>query len=200
MRPSIETRILSQFTSGAEAEAYTISDLARRTKAAYPHVHAAVTTLLTEGVLNAATAGHALFCTLNLENDLCRTLLNEANYHHKQHLLAAPNLKNLDAEVRRLVIAEPRILAVISGDNGLRFIITDKDTRRPILQQTTLLNISFTTPNELQQELLASMTLLKGSTVLFGYDRLLLLLQPIHEQLRLNHSTLFRGATKGERR
>jgi hypothetical protein len=143
--------------------------------------------------------GRALFCTPNLENDLCRTLLNEANCRRKQHLLSAPNLKNLDAEVRRLVIGEPRIIAVISNGTGLRFVVTEKAAQRDILRQTDLLNISFSTPDELRQELLASMALFKDSVVLFGYDRLLLILQPIHERLRLNHSTLFRSDRKGAR-
>ena len=159
MRPSIETRILSTYIAGAEAEAHSISELARQAKAAYPHAHAAVTALLNDRILVSMNVGRALFCTPNLENDLCRTLLNEANCRRKQHLLSAPNLKNLDAEVRRLVIGEPRIIAVISNGTGLRFVVTEKAAQRDILRQTDLLNISFSTPDELRQELLASMAL-----------------------------------------
>lgn len=192
MRTSIETRILSLFTAGAEAESFSISEIARKTGAAYPHVHAAVTGLLSQQVLLSTNIGKALYCSPNFESDLCRHLLSEAMLWRKETLLGAPNLKNINAQIRQLATSDSRLIAVILNNDALRFVITDKAAANEILKQTTILNVSFSTPGELKSELLNSLALLDGATVLLGYDRLLLLLAPLQQQLRLNHSALFR--------
>lgn len=193
MRPSIETRLLSSYTGGAEHQFYSISQLARAAKAAYPHAHAAITGLVDKGVLEATIVGRSLLCTPNLASERCRLLLCEANLGRKERLLASPNLRNLDAEVRRLAVDDHRLVAAILKGERLRFVVTDHDCQRDLLRRTSLVNISFSTPDELRQELLRSPEPLTGATPLLGYDRLLLLLLPIQRQMGLNHSALFRG-------
>jgi hypothetical protein len=198
VRPSIEVRVLATYL-GDECEAWTISELARKTGAAYPHVHAAVTGLIGGGVLRARTVGKALYCSPDFSNGRCRALACEANVDRKERLLNAPNLRNMDAEVRRLVIAEPRIVAVIQNGAAVRFLVTEKAAQRDILRKTQLLNLSFSTVDEYRAELLASFSSLRDATVLEGYDRLLLLLSPMQEQLLLNHAQLFRGVKERRR-
>lgn len=206
-RLGIEARILSLFCGGNEAEAYNISQLARGTGAAYPHAHAAVGRMLAEGLLRSSAVGRSTTCTPDLTNDLARNLLAQADLHRKRQALSTPNLMNLDGELRTLATEEPRLIAAfLDGSDGVRFIVTDKAAQQAILKRTTLINLSFSTPDELRAELLASMDLLKGSVALLGYERFLLILAPIQERLMLNHSALFRplragqGGTKGVRR
>ncbi len=194
---AIETRILSIYLAGSEAEAYTISELARRTGAAYPHVHAAARRMAADGLLEIRAVGRASYCSVNLADGLARNLLAQAALRRKPSALSSPNLRNLDAEVQRLAVEEPRLIAALLAKEGLRLIVTERDAVRPILRKTALLNVSFSTPDELRDELLGSMALLDGATPLLGYARLLLHLAPVHERLLLNHAALFRGKTGG---
>jgi len=196
-RAAIEIRILSTYLAGSEAEAYSISELAHRAGAAYPHVHAAVRRMTHDGLLVVRTVGRGVYCTVNLADGLARNLLAQAALRRKAAFLAHPNLRNLDAEIRRLAVEEPRLIAALLVKDGIRFIISEKDAIRPILRQTDLPDITFSTPEELRAELLGSMALLADATPLHGYDQLLLHLQPVQKRLMLNHAALFRGVQRG---
>ncbi len=189
----IELRILSLYIVGSEIEAYNISELARRSGGAYPHVHAAVKGLVAQGVLKELRLGRSRYCTVDLSSDLARNLLAQASLLRKRATLSSPNLRNMDAEVQRLALDEPSLLSAIYKEGALRFVVAEKKTAIRLLRQTNLINVSFATPAEFRAELLRSFDLLDGATILYGYERLLLSLSPIHEQLRLNYSRLFRG-------
>lgn len=190
-RAAIETRILSLYTAGCEAEAFNISELARGTGAAYPHVHAAVNGMIAQGILRGHAVGKSLCCTVNLKDALARNLLGQAAVRRKEGSLDRPNLRNMDGQILRLAVEEPRLLSVILSKERLLFVVTDRSAIRPLLARTDLINIVFSTPDELREQLLATLAPIEG-TVLHGYDRLLLMLIPIQERLLLNHSRFFR--------
>jgi hypothetical protein len=198
-RAAIETRILSLYAAGCEAEAYNIREISLKTNAAYPHVYAAVQEMVKRGLLVSSVVGKAVYCRINLANDLARNLLCQALIRKQETALAKPNLKNLAAELRRLAREEPRLLAVVLNGERLRCLVTDAKAARPLLRKTDLPNISFSTPAELREELIGSMAVLDGALIFLGYERVLLTIEPIQEQLLLNHSALFRSKARGTR-
>lgn len=187
----ILSRIITAFLGHNIAEPLNISQISREIGAAYPHTYNAVSELIDEHILIAKTIGKSRYCTLNLESDRARSLLGTSFVEHKESRLTTKNLQNLNQEIRRLSLIEPSILAAIFHENFVQIVITDKSKTRTILKNTAIPNISFLTPKELQNSLLNSLDLLDG-VVLFGSDRLLLLVHPIQQQLMLNHSALFR--------
>ncbi len=192
-RVAIETRILSLYVAGSEAEVFNVSEIAKGVGAAYPHTHAAVKRMIRDGILSAITVGKSILCSVNLENDLARNLLAQAQCRRKASLLSRPNLLNLDAEMRRIAAEEPQVIVAILNKEGIRFIVTERKAAMAVLRRTSMLGLSFSDPDEFRAELLTSMRTLDGSTILFGYDRLLLILLPIHRQLSLNHARCFRA-------
>ena len=192
----IDLRILSLYIAGSEIEAYNISELARRSGGAYPHVHAAVKSLVARGVLKELRLGRSRYCTVDLSSDLTRNLLAQASLLRKRALLTSPNLRNMDAEVQRLALDDPSLLAAVYKEGALRFLVADRKAPARLLRRTSLINVSFSTPAELRTELLASFGTLTDAVVLHGYERILMTLLPVQEQLRLNHSRLFRGEEK----
>ncbi len=201
-RAAIELRILSLYTAGAEAEAYSISEIARATNAAYPHVHAAVTRMLDEGLLHEYRIGKSVFCRVDLTNQLTRNLLAQAGLRRKEEELNTPGpkisaLRNIDREVQRLAVDDSAIIAALYKDGAVTLVVTERKETRRILKQTFLPQLAFTTPRKLKEQLLSTTEPLAGSIVLLGYERLLLLLSPIHEQLLFLHSRLA-GRRHGE--
>lgn len=194
-RAAIEARILSLYADGYEAEAYSISDLSRKADAAYPHVHATVVAMEKEGLLKTRELGRSRYCTVCLENDMARNLLAQADVRRKADALKKPNLENLDRMVRDLTATEPGLLAVILHEGSLLFVIAENSlaVRRRVLRKVGIPNISFSTPEDLGSLLLRDLSLLRDGIVLFGYERILLLLLPFQERLLLNHGALFRG-------
>ncbi len=189
---AIQQRILSLYSAGSETEAYNISEIARKTGAAYPHVHAAVQRLITQQVLIEYKFGNSRYCRVNLNNDVARALLTQANLILKAQQMDTPNLRNLDEEIKQLAIEEPRLLAAIYQYGKLRFLVSDKDAIKSILQKTGLINITFNTPQEFREEILAGSASLTNAIILHGCDTLLLNLSPIQDQLFLNYSRFFR--------
>lgn len=193
-RVAIEVRILSSYIGGYETEAYNISELSRKTGAAYPHVYETVQQMLKDGLLRVRRVGRSSYCTINLADGLARNLLAQSVLRRNRRALRRPNLHNLEAEVESIALEEPNLISVILlRDGTLHFIVSEQKSKRAILKRTDLINISFSTPEEFQKEILSSMELLRGSHILYGYEHILLLLLPIQEQLLLNHSVLFRG-------
>jgi len=194
-RAAIELRILSLYTAGDEAEAYNISEIARATNAAYPHVHAAVVRMLDEGLLHEYRVGKSVFCRVDLTNQLTRNLLAQAGLRRKEEELnnaasRASELRNIDREVQRLAVDDSAIIAALYKDGAVTLVVTERKEMRHIRKQTFLPELSFTTPYRLREELLSTTALLKDAIVLLGYERLLFLISPIHEQLLLLHSRL----------
>ncbi|MBR9693440.1 hypothetical protein GOV07_05980 [Candidatus Woesearchaeota archaeon] len=197
-RAAIELRILSLYTAGSETEAYNISEIARGTGAAYPHVHAAVKQMLEAGLLHEYHIGKSLFCRVDLSNGLARNLLAQAGLRRKEEALDNQEFKNIDREVQRLAVDEPSIIAAIYKDGGVTFVVSHTKTSRRISRSTFIPNLTFTTPQKLKQELLTTTAPLKDAIILLGYERLLHLISPIHEQLLLLHSRL--GTKEAKRR
>jgi len=191
-RPSIEVRILGLYTAGREAEAYTISEIARKVKAAYPHVHAAVQTMADQGLLRIRQAGKASICTADLTNGIARALILQA---HLRDVKPTQSALAYEAEIRRLA-EEPCLIAAIRQRERLFFIVTDHSRDHSLLKKTPLLNISFLTPEQLSRLLLSlkrgEYGPLDGSEIILGYERLLLTIAPIQERLMLNRAAVFR--------
>ena len=194
MKQQLEIRLLARFV-GAEYEAYSIAQLARSTGAGYAHTHTTITGLLESGVLSSSTIGRMKFCTPNLENDETRALLALANTERKRAALTSANLRNLDRELRAQQAAFPSIIATILLGERIIHLVPDHTNDAAILGATSILNIAFRTPTEYRKELLAEQR--REAIVLQGYERTLLLMLPIKDQLFLNHSQLLR---KGVRR
>lgn len=192
VRATIEKRLLAIYSGGSEAEAFNISQLSRETGAAYPHTHTAVNGLIESGLLIATRIGKSQYCTLNLCNELTRSLLSQVNAEQKRKALKRLNLRNLNEEVKRLAIEDPRLLAVILHNKKVYFIIAEEQAKQSLLRQTALIDIDFLTVPQLQKQLLLNLQLLNGLT-LFGYERFLFAIAPIHERLIQNHARLYRG-------
>jgi len=183
VKPRIEERILSCYLSGSETTAFNISELARKTGAAYPHIHAAAKAMIDAGILIARKQGRSSVCRPNLKNGLTRNLLARAAIQKKEHHLTKPNLRNLDAEIERLVMLEPRILAVTLKGERLHFIVADMEARHSTLKRTSLINIDFSTPETLRENLATESFSLGGAIILHGYERLLLIIASEQERI-----------------
>ena len=81
----------------------------------------------------------------------------------------------------------------------IRFLISDRKAVRSILKKTSIIKLSFSTPEEFREELSESLELLRGATILHGYENILLTILPIQEELFLNHSRFFRGKSEKKR-
>lgn len=180
---------------GGEFELYSISDLARKLNVAYPHVHSAVNGLISQNILKANKIGRSIYCSLNLANDLCRNLLEFSLIETKQKIFKKPNLKNLNKDILNLVLEFPEIISVIFKKNKLIFIISNTKIKNNILKKSRLPEILFATTGDFKKQLLRTNDLLEGITI-FGYDRLLLLLNDLHDRLIVKHSSIFKEVTK----
>lgn len=192
-RNTIDSRILACYTRGNESEAFNISDLARATKAAYPHIHAAVRQLVDEEVLVKRRFGRSDYCTVNLDNPLTRALLAAALHQASPQFFSQPNIRNLQRELALLATSEPRLLAALHTKQGILLLVTERAAIKSVLKKTGLTHLTFATPTELRQDSRDRHGLFAGTTPLLGYERFLLELAPIHEELVLNHATSFRS-------
>ncbi len=197
-RNTIDSRILARYTRGNECEAFNISDLARLTKAAYPHVHAAVQQLVDEGVLVKRRFGRSDYCTVNLDSPLARALLDAALHRANEQFYRQPNIANLQRELSLLSTKEPRLLGALHTKDGILLLLTERAAVKSILKKTSLTHLSFSTPTELRLDARDRRGCFDGTTPLFGYERLLVELASIQEALVLNHANAFRSG--GERR
>lgn len=179
-RAGIELRILSLYTGGCEAATYNISEIARATGAAYPHVYKAVSKMTRDGLLSVVKIGHAHYCRPNLANSLTRNLMERAALQQQTRE------QNLEREIQRLVINHPELLVVMKEEEKLTLLISTKRAAHRIRKDTILFNLVFLTPEEFTEHLRANHpgdnSLLKAP-VLYGYERLLLLLQPVYDEL-----------------
>ncbi len=188
VRQPIELRILSLYAGGSEAEAFNISEISRKTGAAYPHTYHAVKQLIQEGLLEEKRYGKARYCTANLSHPLTRNLLIRATLAGstlpKQSREAFENLRR---EIERLTLEHPQLLAALFDGKRLFFLVSTKRAARRIGRDTFLFNITFYTPEEFRKALLNNPELL-SMQVLFGHERLLLLLSKVQERILFQHS------------
>lgn len=182
-RTAIEARIFSLYVGDGIVQAYNISTIAKRIGAAYPHVHAAVHEMVENGLLETRNIGNAVFCSPNLGNDFARNLLAHAALLEKHKIMNSPNEQNMTRAIRELAMKHPELLCALYTEEGICFVVPNKDCQSTILRDTNLYNIRFLLPNELRDELLDDIGLLKRGISLHGYDNLLLILQPIQSLL-----------------
>lgn len=190
VRQTIEVRILSTFLEGKLFDSHSISDISRQIDAAYPHTHATITEMITQGLLKSYALGRTLLCAPNLENDLTRALLCQAHACIKAKN-QTPTLNNLDCEIRKLASSELGLLSVILHEKDLHFIVSDESIKQKIVAMTSMVNLHLWTAKEFIKLLFEDSSALNGTTIM-GFDRLLLLLAPYREQLMLNHAVSFR--------
>jgi len=92
------------------------------------------------------------------------------------------HLQNLEREIQRLTADHPELLGALYKEGSLFFIVAEKRAAKVILRDTVLFNISFFTPRAFQKAVVDDPSLL-GASILFGYERLLLLLSGVQHQL-----------------
>lgn len=194
-RASIEERILALFASGNEYEAFNISDVAKRIDAAYPHTHATIKQLQKDGLLSLHTLGRAHFCRANLANPLTRNLVCREMLAKNNRLFKNQNVHNLLVELQKQFSNEPNLVAALLHNEKIILIVTDLSVRNRILRKTSMLHLKFHTLDSFKESLETDPTLLR-SNVLLGYERLLLSLATIQNDLFFNHASIFKEVRK----
>lgn len=102
---------------------FSISEIARRLKRAYPYIHRKVTGLLSQGILTEVVIGKSRLCSINLANDDAILLLSLNESRRKRELLKKePKLKTL---LHSLEGTAPNVAAIIRAKGEL-IIIADQ--------------------------------------------------------------------------
>jgi hypothetical protein len=120
--------------------AYSINEIARRLKRAYPYIHKKVTELLTQGILTEVTIGKSHLCSVNLANDDAILLLSLNESKRKRELLKRePKLKTL---LQNLEGTASNIITILKA-KGEVIIVSAQPVSHKVLGATVMDRESF---------------------------------------------------------
>lgn len=181
-------------------KSFSINEIARALKKAYPNIHAKVNSMIERGIFTKQTVGRSNLCTINLESEEARALLflNKASNPSHKKTRSTPEIKTIIDRVKKIGIKKTVVSALIHKNKSnlsmnnhsseeVIVIVDEKEDQKKIRGELGLLNLLLLTKNDFLQHCLERPSLLLNNNLFYGYENFYSILSENFDVLKASY-------------
>jgi hypothetical protein len=195
----LEQSIIGVFQENI-CSAYTLNQISKKLKKAYPYINKKSNYFIKEGVLNKLLVGHSYQCSLNLENEKTKMFMAMNEINKKDAFLSKNKDVLLLQELKNLPEKFP-ISSIILYKNILVFLYI-KEIDQEILQKHSLLTSKYTflflDNKGLKELFLKNEDFRRYYTVLYNPNSFIELISELKDNLKIMSSSAVKSHVKDD--
>jgi DNA-binding Lrp family transcriptional regulator len=182
----LEQSIISVFQEDL-SRTYSINEISKKLKKAYPYINKKVNYFLNEGILKKITIGKSYLCFLNFESEKARILLSINELNKKESFLRNhSDLANIENELKKKYfdnLSETNALIVVFYEGELFFVSNDAShVYSPFSKKY---KIHLVDKQEFQKKLISDEKFQKNKIIIFNISSYLDIIADLSEKMIL---------------
>jgi hypothetical protein len=186
----LELKIVSIFNRDITGM-YSINQISKILKKAYPHINKKVNDLISENVLKKIVIGRSYLCSINLNNEKAIVLLTLNKINEKDGFIKKnKKIKSIVKDIKKIRL-NYKVHTIFSYDTKLFFVLDYKNDDESILSNHPEIknqDPNFLSVENFYEKILEDKSLIQDSIIMYSHEKYFELIQNIEDKLFLRGS------------